>query len=292
MMKEDSQSDGPKKRPKRPWWFRTGRFLVIAYVVILCLMVLLEERLLFPGAYLNLRGPVPIESVRDFEYLSLDGSPIKGRLLARQDAERTVLFLHGNGVRVEALDPWVTRLSEALSANVLAAEYRGFQSSSGITPTEANVVSDGLAAHDALAAHFDLPSEEIIVYGRSLGGGCAAAIASRRDTSCLILDRTFDSAINVAAEKYWMFPIRLLMKNEFDSVHRLNDFDGRVFQLHGDIDGVVPIQHGRKLHEAIRTPDKHFLELPGLGHNDSLDDRVLAAIRDFVNGNGEHGETR
>ena len=278
---DEGRRGNSQKRRKHPWWFRVARTLGISYVVIIVLMVLLEERLLFPGAYLNLHTYRPVENVGDFEYHAVDGSTITGRLLERPGANRTILFLHGNGIRVRALDSWVAELSEALNANVLAAEYRGFQSKH-VTPSEANVISDALSAHDALSIHFGVPPEDIVVYGRSLGGGCAAAVASRRRTKYLVLDRTFDSAVHVAARKYWMFPVRKLMKNEFDSVHRLNDFDGRVFQLHGDADRVVPIEHGRRLYETIRSSEKQFLEIPGLGHNDRLSGEVLRAIGAFV----------
>ena len=276
-----AKTTGPSAKKRRPRWISLLQFLVFAYCVILLLMVVFEERLLFPGAYFNLHDTTPVAPVSNFEYESVDGSKITGRLLEKPYPARTVLFLHGNGITAAALDRWVIRLSNTLDANVLAAEYSGFQSSE-VRPGEANLLADSISAHEAVAARFNVPPEEIIVYGRSLGGGCAAHVASEKNTQCLILERTFDSAKNVAAAKYPMFPIRWLMRNEFDSVSRLAEFEGRLLQVHGTADRLIPIKHGQRLFESIPSDKKEFVTVRGLGHNDRMDDSVMNQIRDFV----------
>ncbi|MEL6110742.1 MAG: alpha/beta hydrolase [Planctomycetota bacterium] len=281
-VKDDRQpaTDSSTKR-KRPRWVSLIRFLALTYGLILILMAVFEERLLFPGAYFNVHPANPMAPVADFEYESPEGTRITGRLLKKPYAAHTVLFLHGNGITASALDPWVIRLSDALNANVLAAEYSGYQASD-VRPGEDNLLADSLAAHEALAKRFNVPPEKIIVYGRSLGGGCATHVASQKNTECLILERTFDSAKSVAAAKYPIFPIRWLMRNEFDSVSRLANFQGRVLQIHGTGDRLIPIGHGQRLFESIPSSRKRFITIPGLGHNAPLSDEVMNEVRDFV----------
>jgi pimeloyl-ACP methyl ester carboxylesterase len=176
------------------------------------------------------------------------------------------------------LDDWTLRISNRLQANVLAAEYSGFQNAD-VTPSESNLISDSLCAHDALCDHYGIRSEDLIVFGRSLGGGCAAAVAAERKTKTLILDRTFDSVANVAADKFPIFPIRFIMRNQFDSLQRLRRYKGRVIQIHGTTDEVVPIEHGQRLYDSIPASAKVFLKVPGMYHNDSIPSKTLDEVR-------------
>ena len=98
----------------------------------------------------------------------------------------------------------------------------------------------------------------------------------------LILDRTFDSAVNVAAARYTIFPVRLLMRNQFDSLSRLKSFKGKVIQFHGTIDRVIPVEHAKALHQAIETKDKTLIELPDLGHMDGVPDSILKQIAQLI----------
>ncbi|MDM4018974.1 alpha/beta hydrolase [Roseiconus lacunae] len=268
----------------RPKWKR--RLIVIArglfagYVVILFSMVLLETRLLFPAAYRE-ATPAAESLPTAWSYSAADGTTIVGQLIERPDAERTVLFFHGNGTYASRQIPWLEQLSVAWNANVVAAEYRSFVDDS-ITPSEANLVSDAISAFDATCDHFQIEPEQLIVFGRSLGGGCAAAVAQRRTLEKLVLDRTFDSAASVAASRYPFIPVRLLMRNSFDSAKRLREFQGTVIQIHGPIDRVVPYRHGRQLHEQLQSDDKHFITVDGLGHLDAMPDATLAETRGYL----------
>jgi hypothetical protein len=67
----------------------------------------------------------------------------------------------------------------------------------------------------------------------------------------------------------WL-PVRLVMKNRFDSAERIKGYPGPVFQTHGDCDEVVPLQFGKQLSEAIPGEQKKFIEFAGCYHNDSL----------------------
>ena len=277
------QPDPPPQANKRRrhWVISLLRIMAISYVTVLVMLVLMEAKLLFPGAYLSSEVPPQPFASQPWQYSAEDGSTITGRLLERPGSKRTVLFFHGNGVRAAWLDDWTTRISRLLDANVLAAEYRGFQDVD-VTPSESNLIADSLCAHDALCNHYGLRSEDLIVYGRSLGGGCAAAVAAERNTKTLILDRTFDSVANVASDKFPIFPIRMLMRNQFDSLERLRGYKGRLIQIHGTTDEVVPIAHGQRLYDSIPASDKVFLKVPGMYHNDPIPSKTLDEVSRLV----------
>lgn len=277
----DKPNSASKHIRKRRWWISVLRLVTIAYVTVLIMLVVMESRLVFPGAYMQRDIASVNNGVEPFEYRTPDGSTITGRRFDRPGISRVVLFFHGNGVQAEWMDGWAMQLSMKLNANVVLAEYRGFQDDS-VTPNEANLIEDSLAVHDAVREHYSAEPEEIILYGRSLGGGCAAAIAGQRGCKMLVLDRTFDSIVNVAAKRFYLFPVRWLIRNRFDSVERLSDYQGNVVQIHGTTDGVVPIEHGKQLHQSIPSATKVFLELEGVGHNDRLPEGTLESIERLI----------
>ncbi|MCM2371333.1 alpha/beta hydrolase [Aporhodopirellula aestuarii] len=280
------------KSPVRFLWHRTRRAITsiaVAYGVLCVAMVLLETRLVFPGAYMGPpssdNGPqfdpdAPITNmITTFAYRAVDEAELKGRLLIRSDADRVILFLHGNGIRAMDMDGWTRLLSDAMNASVFTAEYRGFQNE-GFTPTESTCVSDALSAMDALSELTRVPPEQITIYGRSLGGGIAAGLVEllqERNTPphSLVLDRTFDSTVNVGADRFTWLPVQWLMRNRFDSSSRLSDFQGCVVQIHGTPDRIVPMKNGRQLFDSLATRYKAWVEVPGLYHNDPISKQPL-----------------
>ena len=57
--------------------------------------------------------------------------------------------------------------------------------------------------------------------GRSLGGGVATAMAAQQGARALILVSTFGRLTDVAATHYRWLPVRLLMRNRYDSIARI-----------------------------------------------------------------------
>ena len=264
---------------------RIAQTTILAYAVMLVCLVAMETRLLFPGAYsdrpiphgdISRHGDVPDEDM--IHTVHVESLPC--RLLECPEPQNHVLFFHGNGIRASDLDHWTRRLSGALHATVLTAEFRGFTDDQ--TPSEAGLIEDSRLVHDYFCARYELTPSDVVLYGRSLGGGCAAAIAAQRNAKVLVLDRTFDAAWRVAAERFPLFPIRLLMRNRFDSAQQLANFKGPLVQIHGRPDTIIPIRRGRALFQAVSAPDKVWLEVPNLHHNDSLSDDWLQRLAEAI----------
>jgi len=272
---------------------RTAAFLTFIYLCVCGALVYWESRLVFPGAYFDaipLMDPnrfTPDEpivgTVSPFEYSTADDSTLFGRIYLRDDAQRIVLFLHGNGIRAMEMDGWTRRLSDVLDATVLTAEYRGYQATT-FTPTQESCIEDAVAAFDALSETTHTPAEKILVYGRSLGGGIAAGLVDelvkrKMPPTSLVLDRTFDSVAEVGSDMFWFLPVKWLMHNHFDSTEHLTEYRGNVVQIHGVPDRIVPMKNGRALHESLSTPSKVWIEVPDMRHNDRISLGSLRRIR-------------
>src|SRR5215212_6458009 len=153
-----------------------------------------------------------------------------------------VLYFHGNG---GALNLRVDRFKRiaAQGVGLLALSYRGYGGSSG-TPTEAGLIDDARAAYAFAAERY---AGHIAVWGESLGTGVAIALASEKPVTHVILDAPFTSTLNVAADLYWLLPVRLLMRDQFRSDLRIKQVKAPVLILHGDADTIVPIKYGERL---------------------------------------------
>ncbi len=195
-----------------------------------------------------------------------DGVRIHGWFLPHPSARGTLLFFHGNagniGDRLESL-----AIFHRLGLNCLIIDYHGYGKSEG-SPGEAQSYLDAEAAWEHLLQARGFKPEEIVIFGRSLGGGVAAWLAARVKPAGLILESTFTSVPDMAAKVYPFFPVRLLARIRLDAKASLANVDAPVLVIHSAGDEIVPVAHGRALFDAASEP-KRFLELRG-GHNDGF----------------------
>jgi pimeloyl-ACP methyl ester carboxylesterase len=173
-----------------------------------------------------------------------------------------VLYFHGNGGALRLRADRFKKLAAA-GIGVIALSYRGYGGSSG-QPTEAGLIEDARAAYAFAAVRYP---GRIMAWGESLGSGVAIALAAEKPLNRLILESPFTSTVDIAAAQYWFLPVRLLMKDQFRSDLRVGRVTVPVLIMHGDADGIVPIQYGQRLFSLI-PGKKRMVRFPGGGHND------------------------
>lgn len=263
---------------------RALRVFVLTYLGLLVMLVALERMLVYPA-------PSPTHGdwsphgvpVEDIHFASADGTELHGWFLPRPAARHAILLCHGNGEHVAFLADVMMELSERLDASVFAFDYRGYGKSQG-KPFEQGVLEDGEAAQRWLAARIDVQPDQIVLYGRSLGGAVAVHLASTLGARALIVERTFHSMVDIGAQLYWWAPIRWLMRNRYPSADRILHYQGPLLQLHGTLDNLVPIESAKKLFAASPSKNKQFLEIQGLGHNGAAPGSFLATARELLAG--------
>jgi uncharacterized protein len=260
----------------RRYLFRTVLTSLAIYATIVGALVFLETRLVYPGAYVT---TVPLgEGVltEPVQYTTSDGNQLKGRLLKRKGCTNYLLFMHGNFSKAQRLDAWAERLSTAFDATVLVAEYRGYEDD--LTPTETGLIHDCKAARNYLGETFGIKNSDIILYGRSLGGGCAVELAANGGAKALVLERTYDELVGVASLQYPWIPVRLIMKNRYESIAKINGYSGPIVVIHGTADKLIPIEFARRLHDAVECDQKRMIEVSGMGHNGRLPEQCLQQV--------------
>jgi fermentation-respiration switch protein FrsA (DUF1100 family) len=278
----ERETNGEQRHAMRFVW-RFVRGLLVVYLLLLLAMLFLENWLVYPIPPVS-RGdwqPAGLE-FENVYFTSADGTKLHGWLVERPNAKRAILYCHGNGEDVSMNAYVVAQLSESLDATVFVFDYRGYGHSEG-SPSEAGCVEDALAAQRWLAERTGRSLDEIVVMGRSIGGAIATAVASRQGAKALVLISTFSRLTDVASLHYRWLPVRTLMKNRYDAVDQIRQYDGPVFQSHGTADWIVPIELGRRLFAAAPTQQKQFAELADRGHNDPEPASYYRELGDFLN---------
>lgn len=191
-----------------------------------------------------------------------DGTRLTAVHLPAEKPRASVLYLHGNA---EDLGDILPRL-EALQRHgysVLAFDYRGYGTSPGMA-SEATVVADAAAALRHLCTLDDVSPREVILYGRSLGGGPGVVLAARTRVGGLVLDGAFTSAFRVVTR------VPVVPFDRFRNLTRLPAVSCPVLVIHGTQDETVPFTHGERLFRAAPAGSAH-LWVEGAGHNNVVE---------------------
>jgi fermentation-respiration switch protein FrsA (DUF1100 family) len=246
--------------------FRVGRIALVAYLVVVLLLLLLENALLYPAPKYPMgdwqAAYLPHE---DVFFASADGTKLHGWYIEHPEPRAVVLYAHGNGDHVAHLGRYLKHLRDELRVSVFAFDYRGWGRSEG-TPGEIGILEDGRAAQAWLAERTGRRPDELVLMGRSLGGGVVIDLAAKSGARGVILQNTFTSLPDVAARLYPWAPVRWLMKNRYESLGKVGNYRGPLFASHGTADELVPYELGRRLYDAV-PGRKEFFVVDGGGHN-------------------------
>lgn len=201
----------------------------------------------------------------------------------------TVLFLHGARRNLYGSQHRIERLAK-LGLNVLAIDYRGFGRSTPLLPSEATALQDARAAFDELQRRQPDPQRRF-VYGYSLGGALAIALAAERDgLAGLIVESSFTSIADLVRGSRWGW-VPLLgaaVTQPFDSRARIGRVNEPLLLVHGTADGVIPhTMSDDLLAAATAVPPqlKRLVKIDGANHRGAPfadRERFDRALREFV----------
>jgi pimeloyl-ACP methyl ester carboxylesterase len=237
---------------------------VCIYAAYCALLFFAQRQVLFPR-YMIPTPVAPDLKAMGIESLWLETSlgPVEAWYLPPPSAEKpapAVIFGHGNG---ELIDYWPNELRRfaALGIGLLLVEYPGYGRSAG-APSQASIAETFTRAHDLLAARRDVDPARIVLFGRSLGGGAVCDLALKRPSAALILMSAFKS-VSAFAVRY-LAPA-FLIRDPFDNLAAVGQYQGPVLVIHGRFDEVVPFSHSQALHAGARNGTMIAYEA---GHND------------------------
>ena len=294
--------DAPKRffanlwRNREAGW-RLARIVLLLVAGVLAYVVVFESRFIYlpvkyPEGDWREREPRAGERAARCEDVWLaaeDGvrlhawfcAPGAGRAGAPEAADRAVLFLHGNAGNVSHRRAQIDALA-ALPAAVLIVDYRGYGRSEG-SPSEQGLYRDARAAWEHLTGARGFHPDRVVVFGESLGGAVAVDLAASVRPCALVLQSTFTSIADMAAEVMPFVP-RFVIRTKMNSLEKMARVRSPVLVAHSPADEIVPYKFGRQLYEAARGP-KQFYEIKNAPHNATHDvggADYYEAVRKFV----------
>lgn len=266
-MSDPPSSPSPAERKPAPGPFRAVwrivRTVGLAYLAVLVVVYFFQRRL----QYFPSPGPVALpsgamyEGLEEFTATASDGVRLRGWYWPGTRPIVLLIFNGNGGHRGHRLD-WMADL-RSLGVGVCAVDYRGYGGSQGV-PTEEGLYRDAEAALDWLEGR---GLEKVVYLGESLGSAVAVELARRRPPAALIVQSGFSSAVDVGQKAYPFLPVRLLMKDRYESAAKIAQVRAPSLFIHGTKDSIVPIRFGRALHDAA-TGVKEWYEVPNADHND------------------------
>jgi hypothetical protein len=240
------------------------------YLLLLIGVFVFQRSLLyFPShSYVTLQVAGANRSFGELLVKTADGLDLKAWYAPSASKPFTFVFFHGNGdclaTASETADPYI-----AAGYGFLAAEYRGYSGLPG-KPTEAGLYADGRATIDALVAR-GVKSENIILFGHSLGTGVAVQMAEEFHVGGVVLLAPYTSIAEMAQVEYPYLPAKVLARDRFENEKKIRNIHAPVLIVNGTEDRVIPPSQGRQLYDLANEP-KEFHSIPGRGHNDAFSD--------------------
>jgi pimeloyl-ACP methyl ester carboxylesterase len=209
------------------------------------------------------RYPFPFEEVH-FEME--DGGYINGLHFKVPNAKGVVYYLKGNSKSVKG---WGKFAKDFVSKgyDFFMVDYRGMGKSHG-KRTETTLFNDAQHIYRWLEDQYG--EEKITLYGRSIGSGVAARIASWNKPKLLILDSPYYSFIHQIERYLFWLPLKWLLKYQIRTDQFIRKVSCPVFIIHGKKDRLIPFRQSEKLRDKAPGKVKLF-SIEQAGHNNLPD---------------------
>jgi fermentation-respiration switch protein FrsA (DUF1100 family) len=263
--------------PVLKWVFALAGLVGVVYASACLFLFIQQTRMIFfPSSQVE-TTPADLDMPYQNVWLSVAEAGRSQRLHgwwipAKSPEIGVVLHLHGNAMNVGANVGQASHFHQ-LGLSVLLIDYRGYGWSEGNFPHEAQVYQDARTAWNYLTQERGVPPEQIILYGHSLGGAIAIHLATHHaDAAGLIVQSSFTSIRHMIDRtmRFGVFPIKLLLTQQFDSLSKVPSLQMPILFVHGSADARVPADMSETLYAAAPEPKQLYI-VPAADHNNVAD---------------------
>jgi uncharacterized protein len=172
-----------------------------------------------------------------------------------------IIYYHGNMNNITHYANFVKPFTKN-GYEVWMQDYPGFGKSTGKL-TEEKLYKQAMQV--ATIASNTISKDSIIIYGKSLGTGIAAYVASSVQAKKLILETPYYSIPSMFACYAFIYPTNILSKFKIPTHEYLQKVKFPITIFHGTKDGVIPYGNSKKLEQFLKPNDK-FITIQGADH--------------------------
>lgn len=250
------------------------------YITVLVLMYSFQRSIMYHPVKENVAPEkFGLIGMQDLRLKTSDNISVQAWYKAPKENGELVLYFHGNaGNLSDRFDKFSAFLEQGYG--VLGLSYRGFGTSEG-TPSEEGIYQDARAAIEYIKSQ-NIDLKRVVIFGESLGTGVAVQMATENNFKAIVLEAPYTSVANRAQEMYWFLPVKLLLKDHFNSIKKIPSVKTPVLVIHGEQDVVIPKKHGEKIFAAAPEPKKLVI-YSDTGHSDFDSRRLVQTIKEFTN---------
>jgi pimeloyl-ACP methyl ester carboxylesterase len=255
--------------------------IISAYVVANVILYFMQERFLFKPEKLpeDFEFKYPNLNFEEYNLEKEPGVNINGIHFKINEPKGVVIYLKGNSKSLKGWGKFAVDFTR-LGYDVLMVDYRGFGKSTG-RRSEESIKEDLQYVYDRVREQVD--EKYIIIYGRSLGSGFAAKIASINHPRMLVLESPYYSLAKVTKRYIPFMVVTLFIKFPIRTYKWLKYVDCPIKILHGTNDQLIPFNTAVSL-SKVSPENTRLYSVIGAGHNNlhTFEEyhRMLAEIMD------------
>ncbi len=266
------RSSRKKKQPARTFVASALTVIAIGYLVVSAYLYINQRKFLYfpPDAAL--------QTTKETIEINNGSFTLRGWVVNEtdNDTNNAIIYFGGNAERP---DLSTADFKELFSGQTIYfINYRGYGNSDG-TPTEVALYDDAMAIYDYIAPQHN----HISVIGRSLGTGVATYLATQRDIHKMVLVTPFDCITNIAQATYPIFPMQLLLKDNYNSAERAPQITTPTLIIMAGNDRVIPASSTDKLIQQFTAITPQVSVIEDATHNTIQDyTQYYLLLRDFM----------
>jgi len=239
-------------------WYVAGSLVFLSILIYF-----LQEKFIFKPEKLKqdfqFKYDVPF---REYFFDVEPGVRINGLHFFREQPKGLILYFHGNSRSIKG---WARYARDfyRYDYDVVLVDYRGFGKSTG-KRSEKEMLGDMQFVYNKLKETYS--ESHLIVYGRSIGSGFAAKVASDNDPRYLILDAPYFNFVRVIERFLPILPVKIVLRYHLRTDKWLPKVKCHTYIIHGTRDWLIPIRHS----EALRNINPNritLIRIVGGGHN-------------------------
>lgn len=241
--------------------------IVVFYITFCVLFYFFQHFIFFRPEILDpsfkYNYPFPFKEL-DFE--TEDGGKISGIYFKVPSSRGVVFYLKGNSRSIKG---WGKFAKDFLSNgyDFVMVDYRGFGKSKGKRSQE-RLFNDSQFMYKWLREKYT--EDQIILYGRSLGSGIAARIASWNNPRLLILDSPYYSFYYNTRRFIFWTPLKWILRYSIRTDQYIKSITCPVQIIHGTKDLLFPYKQSEMLKSLV--PEKvSLVPIEGAHHNNLPD---------------------